>query len=117
MTQKPFYGLLPPPPSQPASSKQPSRPRPYGANSLRCAYCDHEIEVNETAVDVLIGFVGAGPKSGRAMVLPGDDLADLEENQASLHLECCIQWMDERMGGGLFPFLCESCGEVMEGDR
>ncbi len=116
MSQKPFYGLLGQPQYEQPYQPKPSPALPTGHVPL-CGYCGQRVEMKETAVDVLIGVVGPGPKSGRAMVLPGDDYADLEENQATLHLECCIQWMDERMGGGLFPALCENCSAALEGDE
>lgn len=83
-------------------------PHPEG---VFCEGCGHLIEIGETAIEVFIGDIGRGEKSGRLMVT--DHKSDPYE-PVTVHIWCAHNWITENIWEGPAPNespqLCDGCG-------
>lgn len=102
-----FYGLYGPPTSQPQAQvpsvyphyPEPSPPpepdKPIIPGVLICEQCKEPIHHGDVAVEILLGFLMRGKKSGRWMV---EQLND-ESTPAIVHDHCCVRFCVEQITG------------------
>lgn len=104
--QLPFLSPLAPP-SQP---QEPVRRRA----GLDCENCHGTIEEGDAAIELVVGKIGRGARSGNLMVVR--DMGDFP-TPIVLHLECIeLYARHEIFDGGDDDLFCSSCAESLRED-
>jgi hypothetical protein len=87
-----------------------------------CEICDKLIEIGEIAIELYVGKVGRGTKSGRLMLVEDEQYSET----VSLHIWCATDYIRQSIWEGgdpeqESPNLCDSCGikldEKITGDE
>jgi hypothetical protein len=99
---KPFYGVLSPP--QPETQAQypfyPEPPQPPDQGPIIqgepiCEQCKEPVKQDDVAVEILLGFLRRGKKSGRWLVEQFND----EATPVIVHDYCCTMYCMEQITG------------------
>lgn len=104
MNQKPFYptGMPAPPLAQEAVADYTTPAAPCGPGHLWCVLCRKVLDQGAPCIEIFVGKVGRGTKSGQAMAVPDEELEfnHPNSNNPVLCWDCGIPWLDEEFYGG-----------------
>lgn len=104
--QRPFFppGMGPPVAQESVGIDLSVPAPPCGPGHLWCVACRKELRQGSHCLEILVGKVGRGTKSGQAMVVPDEELEQTNPgtNNPVLCWDCAIPWMDEEFYGGAF---------------
>jgi hypothetical protein len=80
-----------------------------------CDNCGGLIEMGQEAVEIFMGVLGRGKKSGQPMVV--ESLVNKDCPVAKLHPECCVEFINHFVCEMEYEEpLCSVCESKLEGD-